>query len=130
MAFPTQQGAETGADAAAAAAMGLDPNDPNAAMMQQMMAMYMMMMGGMGAAGSAVPGMAGGTNNQAFSPGDWHCAKCGDHQFARNVTCRKCGAPKSEMPVAGLEMAAGTVADQTDEAASKPARERSRSPRR
>jgi len=27
-------------------------------------------------------------------PGDWICQNCGDHQFARNVTCRSCGAPK------------------------------------
>jgi len=27
-------------------------------------------------------------------PGDWMCAQCGDHQFMRNETCRKCGAPK------------------------------------
>mmetsp|Transcript_109354 Transcript_109354/g.314944 ORF Transcript_109354/g.314944 Transcript_109354/m.314944 type:complete len:353 (-) Transcript_109354:89-1147(-) len=27
-------------------------------------------------------------------PGDWNCPNCGDHQFARNVSCRKCGTPK------------------------------------
>mmetsp|Transcript_14625 Transcript_14625/g.25686 ORF Transcript_14625/g.25686 Transcript_14625/m.25686 type:complete len:146 (-) Transcript_14625:68-505(-) len=27
-------------------------------------------------------------------PGDWICESCGDHQFARNTTCRKCGAGK------------------------------------
>lgn len=27
-------------------------------------------------------------------PGDWSCPACGDHQFARNPACRKCGAPK------------------------------------
>lgn len=26
-------------------------------------------------------------------PGDWTCSSCGDHQFARNDSCRKCGAP-------------------------------------
>merc|ERR1712217_206618 len=30
--------------------------------------------------------------------GDWICEQCGDHQFARNKECRKCGAPK---PVGG-----------------------------
>jgi len=25
-------------------------------------------------------------------PGDWICTQCGDHQFARNQTCRRCGA--------------------------------------
>jgi inhibitor of KinA sporulation pathway (predicted exonuclease)/predicted RNA-binding Zn-ribbon protein involved in translation (DUF1610 family) len=27
-------------------------------------------------------------------PGDWVCSRCGDHQFARNVNCRRCRAPK------------------------------------
>lgn len=25
-------------------------------------------------------------------PGDWNCPACGDHQFARNTHCRRCGA--------------------------------------
>jgi len=29
-------------------------------------------------------------------PGDWICQSCGDHQFARNVSCRSCGAPKPD----------------------------------
>lgn len=28
-----------------------------------------------------------------MKPGDWNCPKCGDHQFARNVQCRRCGTP-------------------------------------
>lgn len=28
--------------------------------------------------------------------GDWKCAKCGDHQFARNRECRNCGAAREE----------------------------------
>lgn len=31
---------------------------------------------------------------QIAQPGDWHCPACGDLQFARNPTCRKCGAAK------------------------------------
>lgn len=31
-------------------------------------------------------------------PGDWNCAQCGDHQFARNRECRKCGAPNPDGP--------------------------------
>lgn len=27
-------------------------------------------------------------------PGDWICVACGDHQFMRNDSCRKCGAAK------------------------------------
>jgi len=30
------------------------------------------------------------TSNVAVRPGDWLCPKCGDHQFANNVNCRKC----------------------------------------
>jgi len=26
--------------------------------------------------------------------GDWMCPACGDHQFARNSSCRQCGGPK------------------------------------
>jgi len=26
--------------------------------------------------------------------GDWVCPSCGDHQFAKNSSCRKCGQPK------------------------------------
>lgn len=28
--------------------------------------------------------------------GDWYCPGCGDHQFARNTECRKCGAPNPQ----------------------------------
>jgi len=31
-----------------------------------------------------------------MQPGDWYCPACGDHQFARNTACRRCGAAKSE----------------------------------
>uniref|UniRef100_A0A7S1R4V9 RanBP2-type domain-containing protein n=1 Tax=Alexandrium catenella TaxID=2925 RepID=A0A7S1R4V9_ALECA len=30
----------------------------------------------------------------AFREGDWYCERCGDHQFERNLMCRKCAAPK------------------------------------
>lgn len=26
--------------------------------------------------------------------GDWFCQKCGDHQFAKNMSCRNCGEPR------------------------------------
>lgn len=29
-------------------------------------------------------------------PGDWSCPSCGDLQFARNETCRRCGTQRSE----------------------------------
>merc|ERR1719231_1552768 len=37
-------------------------------------------------------------------PGDWICPGCGDHQFSRNETCRRCATPKP--PGAGSEAAA------------------------
>mmetsp|Transcript_10197 Transcript_10197/g.28753 ORF Transcript_10197/g.28753 Transcript_10197/m.28753 type:complete len:191 (-) Transcript_10197:314-886(-) len=39
---------------------------------------------------------AGGSmvqTNPNARPGDWNCASCGDFQFARNTTCRRCGQP-------------------------------------
>ena len=27
----------------------------------------------------------------AMRPGDWLCASCGDHQFAKNTACQRCG---------------------------------------
>lgn len=33
---------------------------------------------------------------EGFKHGDWRCAGCGDHQFARNTSCRKCGTSKPE----------------------------------
>merc|ERR1712039_704953 len=33
--------------------------------------------------------------------GDWDCPGCGDHQFARNTNCRKCGHAKP-MAAAGF----------------------------
>jgi len=35
----------------------------------------------------------GSSNNQSQKPGDWICSSCGDLQFARNTSCRRCGAP-------------------------------------
>lgn len=36
--------------------------------------------------------LQGGT--KVVMPGDWHCPRCGDHQFARNQVCRSCSTPK------------------------------------
>jgi len=35
-------------------------------------------------------GMGGGD----MRPGDWACPNCGDHVFARNSSCRRCGTPR------------------------------------
>merc|ERR1719213_557637 len=28
--------------------------------------------------------------------GDWFCPACSDHQYGRNIACRKCGEPRPE----------------------------------
>merc|ERR1719330_1195943 len=60
------------------------------------------MMGGM--MGGQMGGMMGGMCGN-MKPGDWSCPGCGDHQFAKNATCRKCGTPKPEN--AGMAAAMG-----------------------
>jgi len=37
-------------------------------------------------------GGAGGSPQATPRAGDWHCESCGDLQFARNPSCRRCGA--------------------------------------
>jgi len=46
-----------------------------------------------GTLGGVVPGPTVGTMSNV-APDDWMCTSCGDHQFAKNIQCRKCGAPK------------------------------------
>merc|ERR1719453_1682996 len=60
-------------------------------MMNPMMMQNMMMM--MGMMNQQGMGMKGGAKD-GMQPGDWLCPACGDHQFARNTQCRKCGAAK------------------------------------
>jgi predicted RNA-binding Zn-ribbon protein involved in translation (DUF1610 family) len=40
-------------------------------------------------------GMKGCGKGDKLKPGDWRCEACGDHQFAKNSECRKCGQPRS-----------------------------------
>ena len=51
--------------------------------------------GGPGAEGFGAGGGEGG-RHAGFKEGDWICPSpgCGDHQFARNARCRRCGFPK------------------------------------
>jgi len=63
--------------------------------------------GDFGAAGQAIQppqmmskGGKGNNSAQNFSPGDWCCSACGDHQFARNTVCRRCGNGKHAPPPA------------------------------
>eukprot|EP00438_Fugacium_kawagutii_P001348 Skav236430 [mRNA] locus=scaffold1156:197892:218423:- [translate_table: standard] len=38
-------------------------------------------------------------------PEEWYCLNCGEHNFARNTECRKCGAPVATgVPLSELEM--------------------------
>jgi len=42
-------------------------------------------------------------------PGDWICPHCQDHVFARNVSCRKCGAARPEHDAVPSGVAAAAV---------------------
>jgi len=46
--------------------------------------------------------------------GDWTCPACGDNQFAKNTTCRKCGAAH---PEGGGSAAPGSAAERAEQAA-------------
>lgn len=53
--------------------------------------------GGGGSYGGACgPPPRPANSNQRALPGDWHCPRCKDLQFARNAQCRMCGCPKPE----------------------------------
>lgn len=41
--------------------------------------------------------------------GDWYCPKCEDLQFARNISCRKCGSPNPD-PVGGAQKPGDAIA--------------------
>lgn len=45
-------------------------------------------------------------------PGDWLCPQCGDLQFARNNSCRKCGAPKPDIGPGGEALSAEAMLQQ------------------
>jgi len=53
-------------------------------------------MGG-GMMGAPMMGFGGGSSSPMMQ-GDWTCPQCGDHQFARNTSCRQCGASKPGGP--------------------------------
>merc|ERR1712232_873093 len=45
-----------------------------------------------------------------MKPGDWSCPNCGDHQFARNQHCRRCGTPNPN-PGGGMDGGKGWDCD-------------------
>jgi len=55
-------------------------------------------------------------------PGDWICPGCGDHQFARNDTCRRCATPKPPdagtvaAPAAGMDLMQAAMAQSMTQA--------------
>eukprot|EP00434_Breviolum_minutum_P001208 symbB.v1.2.001057.t1/scaffold33.1/size517934/9 len=50
-------------------------------------------------------------DGRQMRPGDWICENCGDHNFARNQQCRKCGHPRpSEVRPSGADLAAMAAA--------------------
>lgn len=59
--------------------------------------------GAVAAGTTSIPAM--GIHPKA-GPGDWICGTCNDLQFARNVTCRSCGAPRSRRGAAAQQVAA------------------------
>lgn len=69
----------------------------------QLMGQMMNMLGnpggcsGMGGMGETAGRVMGGPKTRI---GDWYCQQCGDHQFAKNIECRQCGAAR---PMDGSE---------------------------
>jgi len=53
---------------------------------------------GAGATGAGTGGgcCGGPAPHSAMMPGDWICSRCGDHVFARNRACRRCGAARPD----------------------------------
>jgi len=47
-------------------------------------------------------GASGGGKGKDMKPGDWHCSSCGDLQFAKNTSCRKCGSPNFAAMMMGM----------------------------
>lgn len=54
-------------------------------------------MGGGGGSGGHSRGMGGNGGVVPFRAGDWKCGSegCGYHNFAKNINCLRCGAPRS-----------------------------------
>lgn len=55
--------------------------------------------------GAPVVAASGGPAPGALRPGDWRCPTCSDMQFARNQTCRRCGAQQPTWLGSTLSMA-------------------------
>lgn len=44
----------------------------------------------------ATPPPASFKGGKGMRPGDWNCPRCGDHVFAKNDSCRRCGSGKPD----------------------------------
>lgn len=53
---------------------------------------------------------SGKGKTKAMKPGDWTCPACGDHQFAKNMECRKCGTPNPDPDSSRAALEAGQAA--------------------
>eukprot|EP00756_Hemistasia_phaeocysticola_P052128 Hpha_TRINITY_DN27330_c0_g1::TRINITY_DN27330_c0_g1_i1::g.575::m.575 len=51
---------------------------------------------------SPMPGTPGA---EMMRPGDWICGQCGDHQYARNAQCRRCGNSRPNSFAVGIPAA-------------------------
>ncbi|KAK3247791.1 hypothetical protein CYMTET_42724 [Cymbomonas tetramitiformis] len=73
-----------------------------------------------GGAGAAAPGSPAPTGNSSnYAPvmrdGDWMCGGCGDHQFARNTSCRRCGGPRPSQSLEQQQQKQGDAAAEEGE---------------
>merc|ERR1719428_1474981 len=68
---------------------------------------------GMGGKGGMGMDMGAGGKGSGSMPGDWICPHCGDLQFARNQSCRKCQAPRDyqQTSLAGKGLTGNEVFD-------------------
>merc|ERR1719424_2708456 len=63
-----------------------------------------------GAGFAAAAPAAAAVGGKGFLSGDWTCPGCGDHQFARNAECRKCGTARPADMTGMVGAAGGTAA--------------------
>jgi len=54
-----------------------------------------------GSSGGETAARPMGNSSAVFAPDDWMCPACGDHQFAKNQVCRRCGGPKPGAKIGG-----------------------------
>jgi len=74
---------------------------------------------------------SGGKGGKQMRPGDWSCPSCGDHNFAKNTLCRRCGTPSPDPPHWGSDVAMRMMADsQKGKAGAKGSKDHTGAPER